>query len=217
MAAPPGPVTLDQINDADRAELKRLAKDCRVVIDVGTFLGGSAEAMLEAMPADGILLTLDIFEGASGTQTEFAYKNPAAIYAYATARLSRFGGRCCIGKGRSVELAKTVLPGIADLVFIDAAHDYANCLADIHAWLPKVKADGWMAGHDFDQLWAVDMDQKEITRRSEQDWDAESGAHCGVIRAVMDSFAKVEHAPDQKSSIWRARPQWHRQFKQEVA
>jgi hypothetical protein len=35
-------------------------------------------------------------------------------------------------------------------VFIDAAHDYDSVLADLNAWLPKVKDGGIFAGHDID-------------------------------------------------------------------
>lgn len=41
-----------------------------------------------------------------------------------------------------------VLPPI-DLVFIDAGHDFANCLADIQAWWPLVREGGFLAGHDY--------------------------------------------------------------------
>lgn len=36
-----------------------------------------------------------------------------------------------------------------DFVFIDAAHDYNNVLADITAWFPKIKPGGIIAGHDY--------------------------------------------------------------------
>ncbi len=35
------------------------------------------------------------------------------------------------------------------LVFIDAAHLHDEVARDIWAWMPKVAAGGWLAGHDF--------------------------------------------------------------------
>ena len=40
---------------------------------------------------------------------------------------------------------------IADLVYIDAAHDYLSVYADIEAWWPVVKQGGILAGHDYEQ------------------------------------------------------------------
>lgn len=36
-----------------------------------------------------------------------------------------------------------------DFVFIDGSHLYEAVLADIHAWLPKVKIGGFLGGHDY--------------------------------------------------------------------
>lgn len=36
-----------------------------------------------------------------------------------------------------------------DLVYIDALHTYEACLYDINAWLPKVKKNGFIGGHDY--------------------------------------------------------------------
>ena len=49
----------------------------------------------------------------------------------------------------SVEAAKTYADGSLDLVYIDAAHDYDNVIADITAWLPKVRKGGTLSGYDF--------------------------------------------------------------------
>jgi predicted O-methyltransferase YrrM len=37
-----------------------------------------------------------------------------------------------------------------DFFFIDASHTYKNVKKDLQAWLPKLKQDGWMMGHDID-------------------------------------------------------------------
>jgi hypothetical protein len=50
----------------------------------------------------------------------------------------------------SVAAAHTFLNQSLDFVFINADHSYEGCAADIHAWLPKVKAGGWIGGHDYD-------------------------------------------------------------------
>jgi hypothetical protein len=51
--------------------------------------------------------------------------------------------------GPSVEMAQQVPDGSLDLVFIDADHSEAAVRADIRAWLPKVRQDGIIAGHDY--------------------------------------------------------------------
>jgi predicted O-methyltransferase YrrM len=56
------------------------------------------------------------------------------------------------GRG-SLVAAASFADASVDLVFIDARHEYEPCLADIRAWLPKVRPGGIIAGHDYS--WAV--------------------------------------------------------------
>jgi predicted O-methyltransferase YrrM len=49
----------------------------------------------------------------------------------------------------SLDAAPTFAAASLDFVYIDGAHDFDNAMADILAWVPKVKPGGIVAVHDF--------------------------------------------------------------------
>ncbi|GAF79786.1 unnamed protein product, partial [marine sediment metagenome] len=49
----------------------------------------------------------------------------------------------------SVEAAKEFDDEFFDLIFIDGGHDADSVSEDISAWLPKLKNDGFLLGHDI--------------------------------------------------------------------
>jgi methyltransferase family protein len=51
----------------------------------------------------------------------------------------------------SVSASRLFADAAFEWVHLDARHDYASVKADIEAWLPKVKAGGWLSGDDYNE------------------------------------------------------------------
>lgn len=64
-------------------------------------------------------------------------------------RCRPFGERAQIIRGWTHDAAEQVEDASLDFVFIDADHSEEGCRRDIIAWLPKIKTDGWILGHDI--------------------------------------------------------------------
>jgi len=85
----------------------------------------------------------------------------------------------------SVEAAKRVENESLDLVFIDALHHYEPMMEDIRAWLPKVKPDGILSGHDW---WG--------------DGTGYAATMEGVMRALLDTFPRNIICVSEPDSFW---------------
>ncbi len=60
-----------------------------------------------------------------------------------------FAPRVQVLRSYSVEAAKTFPDSFFDVVYLDGNHSYEALLEDLHAWMPKVRSGGAMAGHDY--------------------------------------------------------------------
>jgi predicted O-methyltransferase YrrM len=126
-------------------------------------------------------------------------------------------GRCStyfafLANLRIFELESTVLPVLAnsveaaalfddrslDAVFVDGSHIYEDVLADIDAYLPKIRQGGLIFGHDlhdlpsrFDRdelLKVADKNTAEVTYTTPDGRTDRVTVHPGVILAVQDRF-----------------------------
>lgn len=87
-------------------------------------------------------------------------------------------GMINVSRGRS----NVALPGVFDLVFIDADHNYESVKADIAAWRGSLKPGGIMCGHDYEgDLY---------------------GEFPGVTRAVNEAFG-AENIVKPGGTVWR--------------
>lgn len=75
-----------------------------------------------------------------------------SFYEQTKKRLARYASRSEIWRMTSLEAAERIPDGSLDFAYIDARHDYASVAEDLHAWFPKVKPGGVLAGHDYAEL-----------------------------------------------------------------
>lgn len=58
-------------------------------------------------------------------------------------------GNVNYNQNKSLDALEAVEDGSLDLVYVDGDHRYEAVLADFKGWLPKLRAGGVMAGHDW--------------------------------------------------------------------
>jgi predicted O-methyltransferase YrrM len=106
-------------------------------VEVGTWFAKTACILLHRRP----LLTLVTVDN----WWEFREMKEIALY-----NLSHFDSRrFVVIDGDSTASARPCQP-VFDYVFIDASKDKQKYYDDVMAWFPKIKAGGFMQGHDID-------------------------------------------------------------------
>jgi SAM-dependent methyltransferase len=126
-------------------------------VEVGSWKGRSTCVMLTEIMASGKAIQFDVvdtWEGSVDQPSLQAEASRSDVFNEFMANVRRTGRVPGIIRKRSV-LAATDYPDASlDFVFLDASHDYNSVVADIKAWLPKVKPGGVIGGHDHD--WQTD-------------------------------------------------------------
>lgn len=133
-------------------------------VEVGNFLGRSLCSLGEAARLGGkrfILIGVDTCRG-SGIEGPCGkdYHGDAVAEGGGTfaGQLHRNIIECGYSDVISLIVADSVTASTffadrsIDWVHLDARHDREHVLADIAAWLPKVKVDGWLSGDDYNAV-----------------------------------------------------------------
>lgn len=126
--------------------------------EVGCWLGRSLGALAEFARDEGKVIEIhavDTFCGTPASPTHHAILNAHGgnVEKAFRANMKACGlnGELTVHPRPSVEAAGEFSDGSLDAVFIDADHRKEYVIADISAWLPKVKPGGILAGHDIDE------------------------------------------------------------------
>jgi len=122
-------------------------------VEVGTWKGKSAAFMAVEILNSGKDIKFDCVDTWQGSDEEGHQRDEYVIsnslYEHFVENMKPVEGYYNPVRATSVDAAKLYEDGSLDFVFIDAAHDYESVKADIAAWAPKVRSDGFLAGHDF--------------------------------------------------------------------
>jgi predicted O-methyltransferase YrrM len=125
-------------------------------VEVGCFLGKSLCYLGSAIRRSGKDIALVGVDTCTGSETtEIALGLASHLGGTFAGLLHRNVLSCGLGNrvrlivADSVSAAALFAPASLDFVFIDGDHSRAAVLADIAAWLPKLKPGGLLAGHDY--------------------------------------------------------------------
>lgn len=127
--------------------------DNGVFVECGAWLGRSSAYLCDSAQDRVNVYIVDTWEGA------LSKTDPTYILAQKTKNiyeifLANMGNRKFVPiKNLSEQAVKNFENNSCDVVFIDLTHTYDHVKKDIQMWLPKVKYNGYIAGHDYQKGW----------------------------------------------------------------
>lgn len=126
------------------------AKKKMMIAEVGSFMGGTTAILARAVAnLGGEVFAIDHWLGSPGTWEERLAQS-MDIYTYFKGNMIDLGVWDIIHPlvMNSETASRIFANGILDLAFIDADHRYESAKQDILGWLPKLKRNGTLCGHD---------------------------------------------------------------------
>ena len=123
------------------------AAESSVFVEVGAWQGRSTAYMASRIKDSGkkiAFYVVDLWESSSG----YGLENVFSIF---ETNMFECGVRKYVLPLResSLQAAASFADGTVDFCFIDGDHSYEAVKQDIMAWLPKVRPQGILAGHDY--------------------------------------------------------------------
>ncbi len=122
-----------------------------VFVEVGAWLGKSS-SYLCSKANDKKIHIVDTWKG-SPDELDTYHKLATETDIYEIFLSNMSGYEFTPHRSDSIVASKQFEDKSCDVVFIDATHNYESVLADVKAWLPKVKDGGYISGHDYASWW----------------------------------------------------------------
>lgn len=140
-----------QPNDGLYELLQDLPNDI-VMLEVGVYRGESTSIFLSS----GKIKTIhcvDPWQNGYDVNDIASYHTDMSIIENEFRQRAMHDGRIVIHKNYSTTVANLMKNEELDFVYIDGAHTYDRVIDDIRAFLPKIKKNGLIGGHDYDPGW----------------------------------------------------------------
>lgn len=154
-----------------------LASDGSIFVELGAFKGRSSAYLIDKISQSRKNITLLIvdkwawdFDFATHQEIQNADTYKEFMNFVGQERLALPNIK--VFRYDSIDTAKFFNERDVDFIFFDTHHEYEHVIAELKAWLPKIKPDSLVAGHDF--------------------------GHPGVKRAVIEVFGECETIESQK-------------------
>lgn len=131
------------------------AKDGDVIVEVGAWLGRSTAYLAVELFNSGKQAQLHVVDTWRGSLTEawlvdFVNQNGGDIFPLFCANMPpEVFSKLIVHRKDTLLAAQDFEDSSIDFLFLDSAHTTEHVYAEIHAWLPKIKRGGTIAGHDY--------------------------------------------------------------------
>jgi predicted O-methyltransferase YrrM len=126
--------------------LRTLARGAECVVEVGVAEGATSRQIVEVMSPTGTLYMVDSYPARVRLEQWLGLSLTALL---ARRAVRRFESRTEFVRLSSDEAAAAMtMRAPAQLVFLDAQHDYDSVARDLAQWGPKLAPDGRVAVHD---------------------------------------------------------------------
>jgi len=127
------------------------ARDCRTAFEIGTFNGGTTRMLAETLPDDGRVITIDLDPASfDASQAPAAFRGAQVGEAY---RDTPAAHKITQLLGDSLTYDFSDHYRTADVVLVDAGHEYPNGLADTKTALKLLKPGGLILWDDYAPYW----------------------------------------------------------------
>ena len=113
-------------------------------VEVGVYEGRFSKMLLDRLDLDK-LHSIDPWLDANGDFDD-------EVYQVAVASLKPYSDTCDIIIDSSPRAAGKFEDASLDFVYIDGEHSYEATLADMRAWVSKIKPGGVLCGHDYSNV-----------------------------------------------------------------